>query len=124
MAIQYKCFLKLLFCILGSVTGFWLIAELHWYFLTDFQITDKDHVFAGIFIGLPLGNILVLWFLNKFVYKENRFLRNTVIGFVLSLGVEIFCLFLVDTLGNLLFIVMPMAVSTVFVLSDKVVRKN
>jgi hypothetical protein len=104
--------------------SFWLIAELHWYFLADFQITDRDHVFAGIFIGLPLGNVIVLWFLNKFVYKERRFLRNTVIGLVLSLVVEIFCLFLVDTLGNLLFIVMPMAVSTVFVLSDKIVWKD
>jgi hypothetical protein len=104
-----RFFQELLFCTLGSGVGGWLIAELSWRLL---EMGDRYDVLIGIFIGLPLGCILSLWSLKKFVYKEkNLSFISIILGSILSPIAEVVCLFLIDTFGNLMFIIVPIAVS-------------
>jgi hypothetical protein len=113
-----RFFQELFVCTLGSAVGGCLIAVLSWRLI---GMGDRYDVLNGIFIGLPLGCILSLLSLKRFVYKEKNLLFiNIILGSILSPITEVVCLFLIDTFGDLMFVIVPVGVSITFILSDRI----
>jgi hypothetical protein len=48
------------------------VGSLYQLFLSNFEKSDKDNVFVGVFIGLPLGSILGLYILRKILFKKQK----------------------------------------------------
>ncbi|GEM_PF-6483777 len=67
-----KIIVELLTSSLASFIGFVVIAEFHWLILSKFSPTCNEHIFTSVFIGLPLGGIIGLYLLKKFIFKEKK----------------------------------------------------
>ncbi len=112
--ISLKSFFRFLIYYIGSIVTCWLFAEAYWLLFQDHFVTDKDHVMIGLFVGLPLGNIV-----SAFLFKEKIGIKKSVLGFIYS-SLSIICgLWLSDLIGNLVFIVIPMVISLIFLFLGK-----
>jgi len=102
---------------LGSAIGFWLIAEFHWIFLSNLGGSDMDSVFAGIWIGLPLGSILSLYILKKVFFKEKKVFTffGLLGGIACSLFIGIFGVVILDVSKYLIFL-LPIIISICFMM--------
>ena len=114
MGFMKNTILQLIIVSLVSGLFFWLTGEAHLKLLKDFQITDRDCMFAATFIGAPIGGIFGLRLLKKLKYRDKKpKMFRIAIGLILSFVAGVFCLIALPYLGNSFYAILPILVSII-----------
>jgi len=116
-----KILIELFAGAIGSAMAGWLVSSVFFesHFLREHQRTDRDPVFAGIFLGMPLGCLLAIFLVRKFVYnvKPFRFLK-LLVGISISWLISISSILIIPLFGFLaVFFLLPLLISLSIILS-------
>ena len=102
--------------LLLSVVGFMIFVGVHnllSVYKTNIGVGgDKAKIFMGLFLGLPLGNVLGILLVNRFVYKIgaiNYF--SSVIALILGFLGVYFGVIMLDKVGGLSVLFIPIVVT-------------